>query len=148
MNDPEGQHRESHTQRLRRWLWRYGPAEVAAILASYAGYGIATFFGATLAAAAYAAALTENAGFYSAMGWRALTAAPPGKRMRAIGALFVEFGPAELLDSFVVRPAAVAGAVHLIGPAAGILAGKLVADACFYLLAIITHERLRAREAA
>jgi len=60
-----------------------------------------------------------------------------------VALLLVEFGPAELLDTFVIRPAAIGFTVWLLGPALGILAGKLLADVAFYALAIATHEHLR-----
>ena len=129
--------------RLRRWLHRYGPAEIAAVATSYAGFAAASALGAPLVGAAYAAAMTENIGFYGVMAVQAARAAPPGRRGRAVALLLVEFGPAELLDTFVLRPAAIGLTVWLLGPALGILAGKLLADIVFYALAIATHEHLR-----
>jgi len=131
--------------RLRRWVRRYGPAEIVAILASYAGWFGAVALGAALIVAGYAAAWAENLGFYGAMALTAWRAAPAGARRRALALLLVEFGPAELLDSLLVRPLAVSGAVALLGAGAGVLAGKLLGDALFYLIAIASHEWLRRR---
>ncbi len=131
----------------RRWLARYAPAEVAAILGSYCGYGGAIALGGGLAAAAYAAAWCENIGFYLVMALRDWRAAGAGQRRRALLNLVMEFGAAELIDSFIVRPGAMALAIVVLGPALGILVGKLTADAVFYLLAIAAHERLRRRGA-
>jgi len=134
--------------RLNRWLRRYGPAEVAAVATSYGGFLAASAMGAPLVGAAYAAAMIENVGFYGAMGLQAAWTAAPGRRWRAVALLLVEFGPAELLDTFVVRPAAIGLTVWLLGPALGILAGKLLADVAFYALAIATHEHLRRKGVA
>jgi hypothetical protein len=65
----------------------------------------------------------------------------------ACGALAVEFGPAEALDSLVVRPACVAVGVAALGPVAGVLVAKLVADLAFYVPVIATYE-LRKRVTA
>ena len=131
--------------RLGRWLRRYGPAEIVAILASYAGWFGAAALGAGLIAAGYAAALAENLGFYGALALAVCRAAPPGGRRRALALLLVEFGPAELLDSLLVRPLAVSGAVALLGAGVGVLAGKLLGDALLYAIAIASHEWLRRR---
>ena len=64
------------------------------------------------------------------------------------GAAARRIRPAELLDTFVIRPAAIGFAVWLLGPALGILAGKLLADVAFYVLAIATHEHLRRKGVA
>ncbi len=134
---------ESRAARLRRWLGRYGPAEVAAVAASYGGFFLAGAAGASLVGAAYAAAMAENIGFYTVMAAGVALAAAPGRRWRAAALLLVEFGPAELLDTFVARPATTTFAIWLLGPAFGVLVGKLLADAAFYTLAIATHEYLR-----
>lgn len=134
---------ETWPARLRRWLRRYGPAEVAAVGASYGGFLAASALGAPLVGAAYAAAMVENVGFYGVMAAQAAWTAAPGRRWRAVALLLVEFGPAELFDTFLIRPAAVGLTVWLFGPALGILAGKLLADVVFYALAIATHEHLR-----
>lgn len=147
-SDDEHPPSEPFGQRIRRWLARYGPAEIAAIIASYAGYfGVLQLDGGPLIAA-WVAAITENIGFYAIMVIRQLAAAPPGGKLAAMARLGAEFGPAELIDSALLRPLAVAGGVALFGPGWGILAGKLAADAGFYALAILMHEHLRSRDAA
>ena len=138
MNSPE-----PFPSRLRRWLRRYGPAETAAIGANYGGFLAASLLGASLAGAAYSASMTENIGFYGVMAAQAAWAAEPEKRRRAVALLLVEFGPAELFDTFALRPAALGFAVWLLGPVLGIIVGKLIADIVFYTLAIATHEHLR-----
>jgi hypothetical protein len=61
-------------------------------------------------------------------------------RRRAVGRtaalLVAEFGAAELLDTFLVRPAALVLGVWLIpDPLLGMLAGKVAADIVFYAVA-------------
>jgi hypothetical protein len=110
--------------RVREWFARYAPAEA----------------GAT----AYAGAVGDGVGFYGVLFVRDLRRQPRrsrGRLARTVRALVVEFGPAELLDSFVVRPLAMYLAAKWLGHAtAGVLAGKVAADAVFYAVAIIGYE--------
>ncbi len=58
-----------------------------------------------------------------------------------------EFGVAELVDSFVTRPVCMLAATTLLGGLeAGIIVGKLAADALFYGIAIVFHEIGLARD--
>jgi hypothetical protein len=57
----------------------------------------------------------------------------------------VEFGPAELIDSVVVRPFAFyAGPLLVDNTIGGWIFGKLVSDLAFYLCAIVAYERFTA----
>jgi hypothetical protein len=63
-----------------------------------------------------------------------------------VGALTLECGPAELLDSFVSRPVAIYLATSLLGATVvGGLAGKVAADIVFYAAAITAFELRRYR---
>ena len=60
------------------------------------------------------------------------------KGMRCtIRGLFIEFGPAELLDAGLIGPLAMGTASHYLGPGIGILVGKLASDLTFYGSAIL-----------
>ena len=62
----------------------------------------------------------------------------------ALRSVAVEFGPAELIDSIVVRPLAFYVGPTLFGNVvAGWIFGKLVSDVAFYACAIFTYERFR-----
>ncbi len=55
--------------------------------------------------------------------------------------LSLEFGPAELLDSFLVRPLAMYLGPIVVGSlTAGVILGKIAADVVFYTLAIVGYE--------
>jgi pilus assembly protein TadC len=60
--------------------------------------------------------------------------------------LVLEFGPAEALDSLLLRPALMYAGI-LLAPnlALGVVAGKIAADICFYLPTILSYEWLRRR---
>src|SRR5512133_438264 len=98
-----------HTQliidRITTWLQRYLPAElVCTPTALLCAWLAATLTGST-AVAAIAGTWGENLGFYGMMLAREL-----GRRgVRALPAILcdlaLEFGPAEALDSMVLRPA-------------------------------------------
>jgi hypothetical protein len=114
-----------------RWLRRYAPAELCGLLCALTGSLLVRGAIGNAAAAAYAGAIAESVGFYGFL---------LARRTRSLWALVVEFGPAEALDSIVVRPACIAGAMSLLGPVAGVVAGKLAADLVFYTPVIATYE--------
>ena len=128
-----------------RWLRRYLPAELVctpcALLAGFA----ATAFTGSLAAAAVAATWGENLGFYAVMLGRELARRRDLRALPAVARdLFIVFGPAEALDSLLLRPAAIyAGLALAPHPALGMVAGKVAADLTFYAPAILTHELQR-----
>jgi hypothetical protein len=129
--------------RVREWFARYAPAEAGAVLGALLATVVAEPFGVA-AATAYAGAAGDGIGFYGVLLVRDLRRQPKGSRGRlgrTLRGLVVEFGPAELLDSFVVRPLAMYLAARWIGhAAAGAVAGKVVADAVFYGVAIVGYE--------
>jgi hypothetical protein len=133
------------------WLRRYGPAELLGICTALLAAWLASTAGAPLVAVAYAGAIGENAGFYGTIVIRQIAADRGHARggderyrglhlWRTARELLLEFGPAELLDSFILRPLAMGLGVRLLGETAGIVAGKLVADVTFYLPVILTYE--------
>jgi hypothetical protein len=132
--------------RVRAWQWlgRYAPAEAAAILGAVLAAGAVDLF-ASAAATALAGAIGETVAFYAVIVIRDLRRRPghPGRRVtrRTLRNLLLEFGPAELLDTAVVRPLAMYAGVILVGNAlAGVVLGKIAADVVFYTLAIIGYE--------
>jgi hypothetical protein len=142
--------------KLIEWLRRYLPLEIAATaFALLGGLGAATLT-ANGAIIAYAATWFENVGFYGVALWREVrgrlngapltvaavtpTLAPSGR------ALLLEFGPAEVLDSFVIRPACMYALPKLTGSLTlGLIFGKFMADLAFYGLAIVAYEWLKRR---
>ena len=140
-----------HRQKLLEWLRRYGPAEVMGTLTALVGSFAAFRWTGSEVAAAYGGALGENVGFYGTMLLRefrldARSARAAGTRYGARAAavtgakLLLEFGPAELLDSLIVRPLTMGLATRWLGRAAGVIAGKLVADVTFYVPVIVSYE--------
>jgi hypothetical protein len=128
--------------KAREWLARYAPAEAAAIVGALVAAAVVGPFGVA-AATAYAGAIGDGVGFYSVLFVRDLRRQPPGRGrfVSTVRGLVMEFGPAELLDSFLVRPLAMYLAARWLGSAAvGVIVGKVAADAVFYTLAIMAYE--------
>jgi hypothetical protein len=128
-----------------RWLRRYLPAELICTPCALLAGGLTAELTGSSAAAALAATWGENLGFYGMMLGRELTRRGGFRALPAAARdLFVEFGPAEALDSFLLRPAALyVGIAVAPAPVLGVLVGKLVADLGFYAPAILTHELQR-----
>lgn len=133
-------------RRLVFWICRYLPAEVAGTAAMIVAGLAVTFWTESPIAIAVAALLGEIVGFYVVLAVTIYaeqavhTASGPHHRRRTATRtallLVAEFGPAELLDSLLIRPALlVLGVVLLPDPVWGLLAGKIVADVVFYAIA-------------
>jgi hypothetical protein len=135
-----------------RWLRRYGPAELLALAGALAGYLLLDLATGNHAAAAYGAAVGDNVAYYGFLfvrevASRAALVRRPSDRLRVVAgslrALTCEFGPAELLDSTVVRPGCTSIATAALGPVLGVLVAKVVADLVFYVPVICTFELRR-----
>ncbi|WP_129675813.1 hypothetical protein [Candidatus Chloroploca sp. Khr17] len=102
--------------------------------------------------AAVAGTWAENAAYYGTIVMREVRGRqlpPPPAVLRMIRDLLLEFGPAELLDSFLIRPAMLAAGMALAPmPLVGTVAGKLVADLCVYPPTIVSYELLQRRRAS
>ena len=137
----------------REWLARYAPAEVAATLGAVLGASAAGRFGGATSATVFAAVIAETVAFYTVLFIRDLrrrsTRRPGGRAVwTTLRNLLVEFGPAELLDTFAVRPLAMYVAATVVGDMlTGVVLGKIAADAVFYTLAIIGYEMCKSATA-
>lgn len=143
--------------RIKRWLHRYGPAEVAGIATAMVGsYSVHAVTGNEIAAA-FGGAIGETLGFYGVIIGREIRRAamaariaelPYGPRgwFKTFSWLILEFGPAEILDTGVIRPFTMGVGTRLLGRALGIPLGKLAADITFYVPVILTYEWRRRRE--
>lgn len=142
--------------RVTGWVVRYLPLEVLGTITALAAAWAAFEASGSLAVAAIAGALGESVGYYALVVVRAARGHAASARVRALRAparrvgatawltvrsVAAEFGPAELLDTFLVRPALLWAASALWGGTlAAWLVGKLAADAVFYAVAISSFE--------
>jgi hypothetical protein len=128
------------------WLRRYLPAEALSVLAILCASLTTLEVTGNILLAALAGTWAEFLTYYGVFIVRALRAGgriTPQVGLITVRNLALEFGAAELLDSLLVRPAALAIALALLpNPALGALAGKLAADVVFYLPTILSFELL------
>ena len=146
--------RDSWKSRARMWIKRYGPSELAGIAMALGASWLVHRASGNEIAAAYGASIGEALGFYGSLVIRetiqeayfaGARRAPYGafEMMRTWRSLFLEFGPAELLDTGLIRPLTIALCTGVLGWGLGIVAGKLLADVAFYLPVIWVYERRR-----
>ncbi len=128
------------------WLRRYAPCEALSTFGAFGCAWLALTMTNSLAAAAVGGVVGGTVGFYAVpavrafRGYRAVSSGGRGRRVVvALGmttrSLLVEFGPAECVDSALVRPGLLYLGPMLLGtPFAGWLAGKVLADTVFYVI--------------
>ncbi|MBI3217431.1 MAG: hypothetical protein HYZ38_26755 [Mycobacterium sp.] len=146
----------STVKKLKEWLRRYLPLEIAGTIGEFGGAGIAYLYTGSLAAAAIVATVGASVGYYATAyasavrnSHRAHPHLPRVKRMitanwLSMRSIAIEFGPAELIDSLLIRPCAFyLGPVLFGGMIVGWLFAKLLADVGFYVLAIFSYERFK-----
>ena len=140
-------------RKLREWVWRYLPAEVVGTVTALAAALTVHAASGSLVSAAVAGTVGESLGYYGCMAVREALVHDTRhrhhgrmKRLWLTGAstvrdLLIEFGPAEVVDSLLVRPSFMYLMPSLLQNfTAGILVGKLAADVIFYGLAIGAYE--------
>jgi hypothetical protein len=140
------------SSRVQEWLRRYGPAELLSLLATLGAAAATAQAGGTRVAVALAATWAGNVAYFGllllqdmrqarrqlAAQGRIYSLASFGRNVRA---LVVEFGVAEVLDSFLIRPALMYWLPRwLHSVPLGVLGAKLAADVTFYVPAIISYE--------
>jgi hypothetical protein len=135
-------------QKIKEWVLRYGPAEIIstifAVTISYITYN--TTENAIMTA--FAGVWGENIGFYGCLFFRDYNKSFQDQQISLIRKvyinsrnLFVEFGVAEIADSFLIRPFCMYYFITSVESTAyAIISGKLVADIFFYIPAIIGYE--------
>ncbi len=143
-------------QKLMEWVRRYLPCEIVGTIGELGGAAVAYLLTGSMAAAAITATIGASAGYYAAaytsavrLAYRECDGRPGATRLVAANlfafrSVAIEFGPAELIDSIVIRPLA-----YYVGPmlfdnlVAGWVFGKFFSDIGFYALAICSYERFK-----
>lgn len=144
-------------QRLLEWLRRYLPAELLSTVATLLAAALVLRATQSGIQAALAATWAGNAAYFGLLLGQDMHLAYRARRQHGqeytwrtfsqnLRALAVEFGPAELLDSFLIRPALLYYLPRWLGHfAMGLLLAKLLADVTFYIPAILGYERSKKR---
>jgi hypothetical protein len=124
------------------WIARYLPAEITGTAAMVIAGLLAALWTEAAPLIALAALIGEIVGFYAILAVTIYLEQVPvtPTRRRAVGRtgvlLVAEFGAAELLDTVVLRPAALLLGLWLVpDPVWGLLVGKVAADLVFYAVA-------------
>lgn len=138
--------------KVKEWLKRYLPAEVLSVLATLLAASITFNLTQNQLKTALAATWAGNLFYFGYIllidVWKTYKACKQNGSnytvktfLRNLRALLVEFGIAEVFDSFLIRPALMYYLPLLFGSLNwGILAAKLLADVTFYVPAIISYE--------
>ncbi|HSI90919.1 MAG TPA: hypothetical protein VK927_07355 [Adhaeribacter sp.] len=139
-------------QKVKEWLKRYLPAEILSVVATLVAALAAFEMTGSKITTALAATCAGNITYFGyILLWdviRTRRACRQNHRaytlpvfIRNLRALAVEFGVAELFDSFLVRPLLMYYLpIWLNNLSLGILVAKLAADVTFYVPAIISYE--------
>lgn len=134
--------------KIREWLGRYLPAEIYAFVGSLAAAYSAQYFFGNIVVTAIAATWGDTIFYYA----RILFVDMQVRRKRdekisIVGFLkvlrneVVEFGSAEYLDSFFIRPLAIFVALKVTeNLPLGLFLGKIGADVTFYIPTIFGYE--------
>lgn len=136
------------------WLRRYGPNELAGWVGELGGAAAVYYLTGSYAAAVVAGTIGASVGYYATaytngVRWAYRTQHDRGRVTRAVVAnglairsIAVEFGPAEAIDSLIIRPITLYVGPFVIGnTAVGWVVGSIVADVAFYVMAIFSYER-------
>ena len=142
--------------RVKEWVRRYLPCEIAGTACEFGGAAIAYLATGSFAAAAIVATIGASSGYDAAAyaaavrtTYRAHSHLPRARRALtanglALRSVAIEFGPAEVIDSLLIRPLAFyLGPILFGNMVAGWIFAKLVADVGFYVLAIFSYERFK-----
>jgi hypothetical protein len=139
-------------QKIREWLKRYIPAEIAAIIMGISFSLLTYAITNNRIATAYAGSISDSIGYYSVISLRDIAESKKHHKkknkkygyssfMKNIRNIVLEFGFSEFFDSLVIRPFMMYIFPLLLGNMIfGVLAGKIIADIIFYIPTIIAYE--------
>ena len=144
-------------RKIKEWLQRYLPSEIVGTVTAIAAASIARHFSSNMITIAYVGSLGESIGFFATVFiQQLLVVARKNKEKRKsfsfldftkiMGSMALEYGPAGLLDSFILRPFFMYVFPSLLHNfTLGILIGKIVGDFTFYLMVIVSYELKKKR---
>lgn len=139
-------------QKIKEFSKRYLPAEIVGTLTAIGAASIVHVFSDNPVFIAYIATLGEAVGFFSTIFIQHFIAYSKKHKKentqfsfsdisKIISHVFLEFGPAEIIDSLVLRPFFMYLFPLLVRNfTLGILLGKIAGDITFYLMVIISYE--------
>ena len=140
----------------KEWIRRYLPSEIAGTITALLAAFIAKYAGYNAIIIAFAGSLGEAIGFYTTIFITQIIIAKKELSISQkkqlsfqnygiiIAKIILEFGPAGLIDDFLVRPFFMYWfPIFLNNFTLGIIAGKIAGDVCFYFLVILSYELIK-----
>ena len=139
-------------QKIKELFRRYLPAEIVGTLTAIGAASITHVFSGNPVFIAYIATFGEAIGFFSTIFIQHFFTFSKKRRTgnkqfslsdisKIISHVLLEFGPAEIIDSLVLRPFFMYLFPLLVNNfTMGILLGKIAGDITFYLLVIFSYE--------
>ena len=139
-------------EKLREWIKRYGLAEIISLTATVVASWLAFELTKNNITTALVATWIGNIGYFGTILIQDIQLAINQLREKDkkysletfyqnLRALFVEFGIAEIFDTFLIRPALLYYFPLLVGNRTlGVVIAKFTADKTFYIPAIISYE--------
>lgn len=138
-------------QKLSFWARRYLPSEIIGTATALSFATVANQYSSNGVVIAYVGTIGESIGFYSTVFIQQLISIIRIRKLqnkslnykdifKVLSDIILEFGPAGLLDSLLIRPFLLfIFPILLNNFTLGILVGKLVGDVVFYCLAMISY---------
>ena len=130
--------------KLKEWFKRYGFAELIGLVFALVLSNISMLFFRNIIVSGFVGTWSDNIGFYGTIIFKDL------KRKRKITKkdlliqirnLFIEFGPAEYLDSFLIRPFYLIFFPSIMSNySLAIIIGTILADITYFIPTIISYE--------
>lgn len=134
-------------KKLKEWFARYSLAELVGVVFSLIFSNLSMLFFGNIIIAGFIATWTENLGFYGTIVFRDIKERKKAKKLSMrdyvlqLRNLIVEFGPAEYLDSFLIRPFYLIFFPYVIlNYSLAILVGTILADVTYFIPTIIAYE--------
>jgi hypothetical protein len=135
-------------EKIKEWFNRYFFIEVIAMFFAVIGGNLSQLIFDNIVISSYIATWSDNVIYYSLMSYRDLKTRKKKDKKIAISGFFkvfrnviTEFGPAEYLDSFLIRPFFMATALISINNSSlAFLIGSVAANITFYIPVIISYE--------
>lgn len=133
--------------KLKEWFKRYALAELTGIVFALIFSNLSIFFFQNTIMAGFIGTWTDNFGFYGVISFMDLNKRRKKNKLGIVDYLkqlrniIVEFGPAEYLDSFAIRPFYLSFLPHIIpNYSLAILIGTILADMTYYIPTIVSYE--------
>lgn len=134
--------------KLKEWLRRYAPSHIIAVITAIVVANLAFTLFKNIILSAFLATWSDNIAYYGIIIYRDLKSQKKKDRqlkttsfLKVARGIIMEFGLAEYLDSFVIRPFYLSIFPYLISNySLAILIGSMCAEITFYIPTVISYE--------